>query len=589
MTILFARNIEKSFGDRTLFTLPSLEIQAQDRIGIVGVNGAGKSTLLQILSKEIEADRGIVTHHSSIAIIPQLSEELPETASSPAKGKWSISNVTDAMSGGERMRLKIAHALEQNAGILFADEPTSHLDMVGTEQLEKALSSYKGALVLISHDREFLDNICTKIIEIEDGIIQEYKGNYSNYRKQKERERIQKQAEYEQYIQEKNRLEQSILQRKQRASNMKKIPTRFSSSESRLYRLSGAHGQEQVSKAAKALETRLEKLEKKEKPKDLSQAQFDVQYHTPIHSKVAVQFNKATKKIGDRILFKNMNGTIAPGAKLAVLGANGSGKTTLFNMLLTNERGTQLSKSCKIGYFEQTLSILKTDKTILENVLEETNYTEAFVRTILARLLFRREDVHKPVHVLSGGERMKVALAKVFLGNYNMLLLDEPTNYLDLATQEELETMLQEYPGTILFISHDRAFIRSVADHILQVDESEPRVFHGNYEQYTKRTTGDSVNVTEQELLQLQTKLTEVIGRISIPNHHDDITSLEQEYAKLLTQIQKCKEARDIAMEEMKTLARQKNANAIVGIDVDYEVVREGMLMVAVSGTAVRI
>ncbi len=185
MTILFARNIEKSFGDRTLFTLPSLEIQSQDRIGIVGVNGAGKSTLLQILSKEIEADKGIVTHHSSISIIPQLSEELPETASSLAKGKWCISNVTDSMSGGERMRLKIAHALEQNAGILFADEPTSHLDMAGTEQLEKALLSYKGALVLISHDRDFLDAICTKIIEIEDGTIQEYKGNYSNYRKQK--------------------------------------------------------------------------------------------------------------------------------------------------------------------------------------------------------------------------------------------------------------------------------------------------------------------------------------------------------------------------------------------------------------------
>ncbi|MBE7104200.1 ABC-F type ribosomal protection protein [Bacillus cereus] len=543
MTILIARNIEKSFGDRTIFTLPSLEIQANDRIGIVGVNGAGKSTLLQILSKEIEADKGTVTHHSSIAIIPQLSEEIPEIASSLAKGKWNISSVANSMSGGERMRLKIAHALEQDAGILFADEPTSHLDMFGTEQLEKAFLSYNGALVLISHDRDFLDAICTKIIEVEDGTIQEYKGNYSNYRKQKERERIQKQAEYDQYIQEKNRLEQSISQRKQRASSMTKIPTRFSSSESKLYKLSGAHGQENVSKVAKALETRLEKLEKKEKPKDFSQAQFDVQYHTPIHSKVVVQFNKATKKIGDRTLFKNMNGTIAPGAKLAILGANGSGKTTLFNMLLTNERGIQLSKSCKIGYFEQTLSILKTDKTILENVLEETNYTEAFVRTILARLLFRREDVHKPVYVLSGGERMKVALAKVFLGNYNMLLLDEPTNYLDLATQEELESMLQEYPGTILFISHDRAFIRAVADHIIQVDESEPRIFHGNYEQYTKRTTQASVNVTEQELLRLQTKLTEIISRISIPNHHDDITILEQEYEQLLVQIRKCQEA----------------------------------------------
>ena len=124
-----------------------------------------------------------------------------------------------------------------------------------------------------------------------------------------------------------------------------------------------------------------------------------------------------------------------------------------------------------------------------------------------------------------------------------MLLLDEPTNYLDLATQEELEIMLQEYPGTILFISHDRAFIRSVADHILQVDESEPRIFYGNYEQYIKRTTQASVNVTEQELLRLQTKLTEVISRISIPNHQDDITFLEQEYEKLLVQIQRCKEA----------------------------------------------
>ncbi|KEK25374.1 ribosomal protection-like ABC-F family protein [Bacillus gaemokensis] len=543
MTILFARNIEKSFGDRTIFTLQSLEIRAHDRIGIVGINGAGKSTLLQILSKEIEPDEGTVTHHGSIAIIPQLSEETLETASSLAKGKWSISNVSDAMSGGERMRLKIAHALEQEASVLFADEPTSHLDMTGTEQLEQAFLSYKGTLVLISHDRAFLDTICTKIIEIEDGTVREYRGNYSNYREQKEHERIEKQAEYEQYVQEKKRLEQSILHRKQRASGMTKIPTRYSSSESKLYKLAAAHSQENVSKAAKALETRLEKLEKKEKPKEFSNAQFDVQYHAPIHSKTAIQLNKTTKRLGSRTLFQNMNGSAAPGAKLAILGANGSGKTTLFKMILANERGIQLSKSCKIGYFEQTLSILKTDQTILENVLEETNYTEAFVRTILARLLFRREDVYKPVHVLSGGERTKVALAKVFLGNYNMLLLDEPTNYLDLTTQEELEQMLQEYPGTVLFISHDRAFIRSVADHILHIDETEPRLFHGSYEQYIKRTEQTSVNTTEQELLRLQTKLTEIISRISMPDRHDDILLLEREYEHLLEKIKNCKEA----------------------------------------------
>ncbi|WP_440602939.1 ribosomal protection-like ABC-F family protein [Bacillus sp. GB_SG_008] len=541
MTILTARNIEKSYGDRTLFTLQALDIQAHDRIGIVGVNGAGKSTLLQILSKEIEPDCGTIDHYGSIAIIPQFHEETLETASSLSKGQWGISHVTTNMSGGERERLKIAHALEQEASILFADEPTSHLDMYGTEQLEKALQSYKGAILLISHDRSLLDAICTKIIEIEDGSVREYKGNYTNYREQKEQQRQRQQSEYEQYTKEKQRLETAITSRLQRAAGMTKIPTRYSSSESKLYKSGAAYSQGNVQKAAKALETRLEQLEKKEKPREIVHAKFDAQYHAPIHSKTVVQFNKVTKKIGNRSLFHNINGSMAPGAKLAILGKNGSGKTTLFHMIEANERGIQLSKSCKIGYFEQTLAILQSDKTILQNVMEETRYDESFVRTILARLLFRREDVHKQVNVLSGGERVKVALVKIFLGDYNMLLLDEPTNYLDLATQEELEQMLQDYPGTVLFISHDRTFVHKIADHILHLDEEAPRLFQGNYEQYTKRTEQASINPAEQELLRLQTKLTEVIGRISMPGRHDNVILLENEYEQLLRQIQECR------------------------------------------------
>ncbi|MCM3735443.1 ABC-F type ribosomal protection protein [Bacillus cytotoxicus] len=543
MTVLTARNIEKSFGDRTLFTLQALDIHAHDRIGIVGVNGAGKSTLLQILSKEIEPDEGTITHYGSIAIIPQFHEETLEAASSLAKGQWGISHVTTNMSGGERERLKIAHALEQEAAILFADEPTSHLDMYGTEQLEKALQSYKGAIILISHDRALLDAICTKIIEIEDGTVREYKGNYTNYREQKQQQRQHQQAEYEKYTKEKQRLETAIINRQQRASGMTKIRSSFSSSESRLYKMGAAYSQSNVQKTAKALETRLEQLEKKEKPKEIAQTKFDIQYHAPIHSKTAVQFNKVTKKIGSRTLFHNINGSITPGAKLAILGKNGSGKTTLFHMMQTKERGIQLSKSCKIGYFEQTLSILQNDKTILQNVMEETRYNEAFVRTILARLLFRRENVYKRVNVLSGGERVKVALAKIFLGDYNMLLLDEPTNYLDLATQEELEQMLKDYPGTVLFVTHDRTFVHKIADHILHLDEDEPRIFQGSYEQYTKRGEQSSINPTEQELLRLQTKLTEVIGRISMPGRHDNIIALENEYEQLLHQIQECKKS----------------------------------------------
>ncbi|WP_369901853.1 ribosomal protection-like ABC-F family protein [Bacillus manliponensis] len=537
MNILHAQNIVKSFGDRTVFTLSSLEIYENDRIGIVGVNGAGKSTLLQILSKEIEPDCGVVTHYGSAAMIPQLGEQETEHTSSFAKGTWHVNHVGSEMSGGEHMRLKIAAALEQESSLLFADEPTSHLDLHGREQLEKSLQSYKGAILLISHDRALLDCLCTKIIEIEDGTIREYKGNYSQYRSQKERKRMEQQGEYEKYINEKKRLEQSIIQRRQKASGMMNIPSRFGSAESKFFKMGAANSQGNVMKAARVLETRLEKLEKKEKPKEIVSSKFDVQYHAPIHSKYALHFHKTMKKIGKRTLFQHITGSIAPGSKLAITGKNGSGKTTLFRMILENERGIQLSKSCKIGYFEQTLSILQTDKTILENIMNETNYSEAFVRTVLARLLFRREDVHKRVSVLSGGERMKVALAKIFLGDYNILLLDEPTNYLDVLAQEELESMLTEYPGTVLFISHDRTFIQNVADHILHIDKDAPRVFHGNYEQYKTKPEQTSVNIAEQELMRLQTRLTEVIGRLSMPGKNDNVTLLEQEYKKLLQEI----------------------------------------------------
>lgn len=543
MNILHAQNIEKSFGDRIIFTLPSLEIYENDRIGIIGVNGAGKSTLLQILSKEIEPDYGHVTHYGAAAIIPQIGERKSEAPSPFAKRKWNVSHVEHKMSGGEHMRLKIAAALQQESSLLFADEPTSHLDLQGREQLEEALKSYKGAIVLISHDRTLLDHICTKIIEIEDGTIREYKGNYSQYRVRKERERTEQQNEYEKYISEKKRLEQSIIQRRQKASGMMGVPSRFGSAESKFFKMGAANSQGNVMKAAKALETRLEKLEKKEKPKEMANSKFDVQYHAPIHSKYALHFHKTMKKIGNRTLFQHITGSIAPGSKLAITGKNGSGKTTLFRMVLGNERGVQLSKSCKIGYFEQTLSILQTDKTILENIMEETNYSEAFVRTVLARLLFRREDVYKPVSVLSGGERTKVALAKVFLGDYNMLLLDEPTNYLDVTAQEELEGMLTEYPGTVLFVSHDRTLIHNVADHILHIDEDAPRVFHGNYEQYKTKLEQTSVNTIEQELMRLQTKLTEVIGKISTPSKKDDITLLEREYERLLQEIRRCQQS----------------------------------------------
>lgn len=269
MLLIKAREIETSYGDRQIFRAEKLEVADGDRIGIVGRNGSGKTTLMSVLAIDQEPEQGEVLSYSAKVMIKQIEEETGEGTSSKSKGTWGISRVQPFMSGGEKNRLKIAAALDQKAPLLFADEPTSHLDMQGIQQLEEALRSYPGAMVLISHDRELLDAICTRTWEVENGAVSEYRGNYSAYLDQKEIKRNREYSEYEAYEKEKARLLEAMTEKKQKAKKIKKAPSRMGNSEARLHKRSANESKEKLEKSSKALESRLAQLEKKEKPQEL--------------------------------------------------------------------------------------------------------------------------------------------------------------------------------------------------------------------------------------------------------------------------------------------------------------------------------
>ncbi|TCS95107.1 ribosomal protection-like ABC-F family protein [Hazenella coriacea] len=531
MFILEAQKVKKWLGDRLLFSMDQLQIFKGDKIGIVGVNGAGKTTLLRCLSKEMPVDEGIIHLHGTMSWIHQ--------------GDGLDSDLEPPASGGEKTRRKIIKALAKSPALLLADEPTSHLDLESIQWLEKELQQYPGALLLISHDRSLLNAVCDKIIEVEQGVVQVYTGNYDEYRQQKE-EQFRRQAfEYEQYVAEKRRLLDAKAETQLASQRVRKAPKRMGPSEARLHKWVTSGKKKKLDQGTKAIQSRINQLEEKEKPTSLPSVRFETEVFRPMESRVALRIDQVSKRIGARELFNSFTCQIPSGKKIALLGKNGVGKSTLLQMIVDQVPGVYLSPSTQIGYFRQNLTQLDEQKSILENVKEESPYTESLVRTVLARLLFRREDVYKPVGVLSGGERVKVALAKVFLSDCNCLLLDEPTNFLDVFTREELENVLRAYPGTILFASHDRQLIQGLAEHVLLIENKEAIYFSGTYQEWIQhkkdRSLSDLVVEEKQRLLSLENELSEVLGRLSTTPKGDISSQLEKRFQQLVEEIKQVK------------------------------------------------
>ena len=531
--MLRLEHISKIYSTGEVLKDINWEVKPGERVGLVGVNGAGKSTQLKIITGEVEPTAGEVIRPASLHIAYLTQEFEVEPTRTVREEFWTVfktanqvqqslaqvqrdmeiaepeqleqlinkldklqrhfealdgyglesqiekilpemgfetddgDRLVSSFSGGWQMRISLGKILLQNPDILLLDEPTNHLDLETIEWLEKYLKGLKTPMVIISHDREFLDRLCTKIVETERGISTTYLGNYSAYIQQKAEAQ---QAQFSAYEHQQKEIEKQQV-----------FIERFRASATR-------------STQAKSREKQLERTELIEAPiANLKTLSFHFP-DSPRSGREVVIIEDLVHTYNDNILFLGAELLVERGDRIAFLGPNGAGKSTLLRMMMGMEKpeeGTvQLGKHNILpGYFEQNQAeALELDKTVMETIHDEVpNWKNEEVRTLLGRFLFSGETVFKPVHALSGGEKARLALAKMLLSPANLLILDEPTNHLDIPAKEMLEEALKNYDGTVIIVSHDRYFISQVANKIVEIRDGELIAYKGDYHYYLSK------------------------------------------------------------------------------------------------------
>lgn len=372
-----------------------------------------------------------------------------------------------ALSGGQKTRIALGKLLLQKPDLIMLDEPTNHLDLNSIAWLETYLLNYKGAVIIVSHDRYFLDRIATKIIEIDNGVVSSFHGSYSDYAAQKEHLRTERLNAYINQQREIKHQEEVI--EKLRSFNREKSIRR-----------------------AESREKMLDKIERLEKPTEVKSDMKLTLTPRKTSGNDVLQITGLSKAFDNRLLFSNVDFEIKRGEHVAIIGDNGTGKTTLLkiiNELLPPDSGAiRLGSNVQIGYYDQEHHVLHMDKTLFEEISDEyPDLSNTEIRNTLAAFLFTGEDVFKKISSLSGGERGRVSLAKLMLSEANFLILDEPTNHLDITSKEILEGAINSYEGTVLYVSHDRYFINKTATRILELTQKEFVNYIGNYDYYLEK------------------------------------------------------------------------------------------------------
>ncbi len=547
--LLEAQHIQKAFGDHTVLDVEQLRIYDGERIALIGENGAGKSTLLAILAGETEPDAGVIRRYGPVSFIRQSGEERLD-GGAQLISQLRAPELREGLSGGESTRRRIVRALSGDAPLLLADEPTTDLDADGVGRLRQLLTAHRGALVLVSHDRELLNALCTRVVHLEDGRLTDFPGNYAAYQAERQRRRDFQQFEYDQYKAEQTRLKALAQQKAEWAASVKKAPKRMGNSEARLHTREYTNAVLRQSAAKKAVQDRLDRLEKKERPRDLPDIRMALGVANPIEAKTALSVRCDALLAGERTLLSGARFTLPAGTRTALMGDNGSGKTTLLRALRGEPSpGTRchgeirFNPAARLGCFDQDhAGTLSLDATALENAAADSPQSGSTVRTVLARLNLKGESVFQPVRVLSGGERAKVALAKLLLSDSNLLLLDEPTNHLDLFTMEALETLLAGYGGTLLFVSHDRAFISAVAGRVITLRDGGLATFEGTLSQMEAVSARDrGAESLQLEISSLEMQLAALSARLSAPKKGDRPDRLNEEYEALAARLREKK------------------------------------------------
>ncbi len=531
--MLRLEHISKIYPTGEILKDVNWEVNPGERVGLVGVNGAGKSTQMKIVTGEIEPTAGEIIRPASLHIAYLTQEFEVEPTRTLREEFWTVFteandvqkaltqveldmgvanpdeldrlihkldklqrkfegldgygleaqiekiipemgfNIEDgdrlvsSFSGGWQMRISLGKILLQNPDILLLDEPTNHLDLETIEWLENYLRSLKTPMVIISHDREFLDRLCTKIVETERGVSTTYLGNYSAYLQQKEEAKIAQQSAYE--------------RQKKEIEKQQVFVERFRASATR-------------STQAKSREKQLDKIERIDAPTSNLRGLHFRFPDAPRSGQEVVRVEDLVHTYNENILFLGAELLVERGDRIAFLGPNGCGKSTLLRMIMGKEKPdegiAELGKHNIIsGYFEQNQAeALILEKTVMETIHDEVpEWKNGEVRSLLGSFLFSGETVFKQVKALSGGEKARLALAKMLLSPANLLILDEPTNHLDIPAKQMLEEAIQNYEGTVMVISHDCYFISQVANKIVEIRDGELLVYNGDYQYYLSK------------------------------------------------------------------------------------------------------
>ena len=548
--ILEANNLQISFGDRLLLDVDRLTVWDGDRIGLIGENGMGKTTLLRLLAGELAPESGTVRRLAPAAMIRQQGNA-DAGSDAETRALFHALETREGLSGGEMTRNRIAGALSARSGLLLADEPTTDLDREGLDLLRKKLSAFPGAVLLVSHDRALLREICSRIWYLEDGKVTDFPGGYDAFMEERTRRRERAAFEYAQYKTEQKRLKESAQRLAEWSTQVKKAPSRMGNSEARLHTHEWTNAVLGLSSAKRKIQNRMDRLEVKEKPRTLPEIKMRLGVTHPVEAKNALEFRCAWLQAGGKTLLRDTGFVLPAGSRTALIGPNGCGKTTLLRTL-TGQAGSgvqfrgnaRFNPAVRTGWFDQHHeSTLNLNGSVLENIMRESVHPEHFARTVMACLGIRGDDVYKPLNLLSGGERAKTALGKLLLMDCNTLLLDEPTNHLDLFTMEELEKLLSGYGGTLLFVSHDEEFIRKTATRIVSFENGALKTFEGGWEEMkTPRKADRSGDDRKLEISRLEMRMAVISSRLSAPKKGDRPDLLQEEYMRLAEELRALKQ-----------------------------------------------